>query len=136
MKTPLPLLFLFGVGSATLLVRQNLIAMMPLAALFGVLLITMRVSYQVGTRHVLVALPLATVITGVGIAALVERLYRPWQLAANQPAQNWRFAWSVSLVVLLLGWQVSESLKAQPDFLAYFNQLAGKDPECCAGHGV
>ena len=127
-KTPLPLLFLFGVGSATLLARQNLIAMMPLAALFGVLLITMRVSYQVGTRHVLVALPLAAVITGVGIAALVERLYRPWQLAANQPAQNWRFAWSVSLVVLLLGWQVSESLKAQPDFLAYFNQLAGKDP--------
>jgi hypothetical protein len=125
-KTPLPLLFLLGIGLTV--VRPNSISIMPLAALVGVLLITMRVSYQVGTRHVLVALPLAAVITGVGIAPLLERLYRAWQSASTQPTRIWRFAYPVSVVLLLLGWQASESLKSQPDFLAYFNQLAGKDP--------
>jgi hypothetical protein len=127
-KTPLPLLFLFGIGIAALLTRRDSITIMPLAALFGVLLITMRVSYQVGTRHVLVALPLAAVIAGLGIAPLLERLYRAWHSASTEPRQNWRFAYSASAVLLLLIWQASESLKSQPDFLAYFNQLAGKDP--------
>jgi hypothetical protein len=127
-KTPLPLLFLFGIGIAALLTRQKLIAIMPLASLAGVLLITMRVSYKVGTRHVLVALPLAAVIAGAGIAPLLERVYRAWQTAGTQPTRNWRFAYPVSAILLLLVWQASESLKSQPDFLAYFNQLAGKDP--------
>ncbi len=127
-KTPLPLLILFGVGSAALLARQDSISIMPLAALSGVLLITMRVSYQVGTRHVLVALPLAAVLAGIGIAALLERFYRAWHTADIHAARNWRFACSASVIVLLFVWQASESLKSQPDFLAYFNQLAGKDP--------
>lgn len=127
-KTPLPLLILFGVGLAALVARQHWIPAMPLASLLSVLLITMRVSYQVGTRHVLVALPLAAVITGVGIAPLVERLYRACQSGNALSTRNWRLGYSVSVVLLLLLWQASESVKSQPDFLAYFNQLAGQDP--------
>jgi len=39
---------------------------------------------------------------------------------------NWRSAIGAAVVALLV-WQAAESASAQSDFLAYFNQLAGKD---------
>ncbi|HTR27048.1 MAG TPA: glycosyltransferase family 39 protein [Terriglobales bacterium] len=127
-KTPLPLIILFGIGLVALLARLELISAMPLASLFAVLLITMRVSYQVGTRHVLVAMPLMSIIAGAGVAVLGERLYRSSSSASAHSIRNWRFASLVALLTLLLLWQGSESLRSQSDFLSYFNQLAGKDP--------
>ncbi len=101
-KTPLPLLILFGIGLAALVARQHWIPAMPLASLLGILLITMRVSYQVGTRHVLVVLPLAALVAGIGTAVLFEHLDGTWESAGPQSTRNWRFAFSVSVVLLLL----------------------------------
>jgi len=114
-KLPLPLLIAFAIG-VVLLVRQrsDYARLLPLAALLGVLLITLHVSYQVGMRHVLVCLPLIAVITATGLRSWTENLSR-------------RAATALVLLVVI-GWQAAESARAQHNFLAYFNELAGKDP--------
>jgi len=113
-KLPLPLLLLFAAAVIVLLKYRETSGFFPLAALAAVLLITLRVSYQVGTRHILVAVPLITIVAGLGVGSLLQRV-------------NWRSAIG-AVVVALLVWQAAESASAQSDFLAYFNQLAGKDP--------
>ena len=113
-KLPLPLLLLFAAAIIVLLKYRETSAFFPLVALAAVLLITLRVSYQVGTRHILVAVPLITIVAGLGMGSLLQRV--KWRSAAG------------AAVVALLVWQAAESASAQSDFLAYFNQLAGKDP--------
>jgi len=113
-KLPLPLILVFAAAVVVLLKYRETSALLPLVALAAVLLITLRVSYQVGTRHILVAVPLITIVAGLGLGSLLERA-------------NWRRVAGVAVVVLLV-WQAAESASAQSDFLAYFNQLAGKDP--------
>jgi len=113
-KLPLPLLLLFAAAVIVLLKYRETSAHFPLVALAAVLLITLRVSYQVGTRHILVAVPLITIVAGLGMGSLMQRA--KWRSVAG------------AVVVALLVWQAAESASAQSDFLAYFNQLAGKDP--------
>jgi Dolichyl-phosphate-mannose-protein mannosyltransferase len=114
-KNPLPLILLFGVSVIVLLRNRTKSAIfLPMAALAGVLLITMHVSYQVGVRHILVAFPLIAILAGLGSASLLERSSLHWV--------------AISVVAALLLWQAVESGASQSDFLAYFNQLAGKDP--------
>jgi len=113
-KLPLPLLLLFAAAVIVVLKHRETSALFPLVALAAVLLITLRVSYQVGTRHILVAVPLITIVAGLGVGSLLQRV-------------NWRSATRAAVVALLF-WQAAESASAQSDFLAYFNQLAGKDP--------
>lgn len=114
-KLPLPLLFAFAIG-VVLLVKEKppYTNLLPLAALLGVLLITTRVHYQVGTRHILVCMPMIAIVAATGLKRWVDRL-------------SWRSGTAV-LVMLLIVWQVGESAKAQGNFLAYFNELAGSDP--------
>jgi len=123
-KSPIPLLLLAGIGFCATgsYARQvtddrvRWILLLPPAALAAVLLVTMHVSYQAGLRHILVALPLLAVIAGVGSSQLFQLSHRTWRLALS------------TLVVALLLWQGAESIRAQPDFLAYFNEFAGSDP--------
>jgi hypothetical protein len=110
----MPLLLLFAAAVIVLLKYRETSALFPLAALAAVLLITLRVSYQVGTRHILVAVPLIAIVAGLGVGSLLQRV-------------NWRSAIGAAVVALLV-WQAAESASAQSGFLAYFNQLAGKDP--------
>ena len=114
-KLPLPLLIAFAIAVACLFKdKSSFTRLLPLAALAGVLLITLHVSYQVGMRHILLCLPLIAIITATGLNSWMDRL-------------SWRSATSL-LLFAIIGWQVVESARAQPDFIAYFNELAGKDP--------
>jgi hypothetical protein len=113
-KLPLPLLLLFAAAVIVLLKYRETSALFPLVALVAVLLIALRVSYQVGTRHILVAVPLITIVAGLGMGSLVQRM-------------KWRSVAGAAVVALII-WQAAESASSQSDFLAYFNQLAGKDP--------
>lgn len=121
-KLPLPLLLLFVVSVVVLFVEAaregrhstEWNTLLPLAALAAILLVTMCVSYQVGVRHVLVAVPLMAVVAGIGCAHVLR-------------ATSWKSGGRWALI-LLLGWQLIESARAQNDSLAYFNPLAGKDP--------
>jgi len=113
-KLPLPLLVAFAVGLVSLAKFRRGDELYPVAGLTGVLLVTTGVSYQAGTRHVLVCVLLITITAAIGMGRLLER--------------EWRRPIAVSLFVLLLSWQVIESARAQSNFIAYFNELAGRDP--------
>src|SRR5208283_3927898 len=123
-KSPIPLLLLAGLGlhaigsCPTQLPTSGgrWIRLLPAAALAAVLLVTMHVSYQAGLRHILVALPLLAIIAGVGASQVFQMIRRPWRLGLT------------ALVIALLSWQLAESIKAQADSLAYFNEFAGSDP--------
>jgi len=113
-KLPLPLLIASGAAVVLLFKEsQEFTSLLPFAALLGVLLVTLHMSYQVGLRHILVCLPLITVITATGLRSWTENF-------------SWRSATLIVLLVII-GWQTAESIKAQRDFLAYFNELAGND---------
>jgi Dolichyl-phosphate-mannose-protein mannosyltransferase len=114
-KLPIPLLALFAVAVIAMARRvRDARSYLPLVALSAVLLATMHVSYQVGVRHILVCFPLIAIVAGIGIGSLRSRFsirsFALWSTAA------------------LLCWQAVESGRAQSDFLAYFNQFAGRDP--------
>ena len=116
-KTPLPFLALALVGGATLLgmVGRRRSAAVPVLAAVAMLGTAMAANISIGVRHVLPIYPLLAVCAGVGIL-------RIWHW------RRFRFAGPV-LAVGLTGWLVLESALAHPDYLPYFNQLAGRHPE-------
>jgi hypothetical protein len=114
-KLPLPLLILFAIGVALLLKGKRKTAeLFPLAGLIGILLITTHVNYQVGSRHILVCLPLISIVAATGLKSWLDKA-------------SWRSAATLLLVALSV-WQIVENVRAQADFLAYFNEFAGSDP--------
>lgn len=114
-KLPLPFLIAFAISMVVLLKeKRDFTAVLPLAALVGVLLITCRVSYQVGIRHILLCLPLMAITTAAGLKSWIDKF-------------NWRSATSLILLTIV-GWQFVETARSQQNLIAYFNELAGKDP--------
>jgi hypothetical protein len=119
-KTPLPLLCLSGIGflAALRFVRSKQFSgLAPAISVIMILLVTMGVKYNAGIRHVLVIFPLLAVAAGAGASYL-------WSLSSSPSAHTWA---RVALAVLL-GWQGVETIRAQSDFISYFNELAGSDP--------
>lgn len=115
-KTPLAFLLFFLVGLWAILKRpERWQAVAPAAATGGIFFITMFVKYNAGMRHVMVVFPLMAVTTGCGCGYL-------W----SSP-ERWRMWRRIALVTLLL-WQCVSSLRAAPDYIASFNELAGRDP--------
>ena len=115
-KTPLPFLLLSLVGIWAIFsppVRWTAIA--PALAVAAIFLVTMFVKYNAGVRHVMVIFPLLAVIAGCGCNFL-------WRSPGKLRV------WGRGAVVVLLLWQCVSSLKAAPDYIAYFNELAGRDP--------
>jgi hypothetical protein len=91
-------------------------ALAPAVSAVAILLVSMVVKVDFGIRHVLFLYPLLTVVAAGGALRLWQhREHRPW----IGPA---------ALCVLLVG-QVVSSVSAHPDYIAYFNLLAGKHPE-------
>ena len=72
-KLPLPLLLLFAAAVVVLLRFREANALYLIVALGAVLLVTLHVSYQVGIRHILVAVPLITIVAGLGAGSLLQR---------------------------------------------------------------
>jgi 4-amino-4-deoxy-L-arabinose transferase-like glycosyltransferase len=118
LKTPLPFMVLgiAGVVYAIRVARKSQgSSLMPAAASTAIFVATIFVTLKVGTRHVLTVLPLLSVLAGAGAAFL-------WQIPRAKPI------WGRLALCLLLAWQAAVSVRAQSDFLAYFNELAPHDP--------
>jgi len=114
-KAPMPFLVLAGVGTFSFRAcdpAKRWRQMAPALAAVAVLLITTTVKYNAGVRHVLIVFPLLAIVAGRGCAFL-------WQRKRVAPCVG---------LIALLGWQVVSTAKANGDFLAYFNELAGSDP--------
>ena len=73
----------------------------------------MPVNINVGVRHILAIYPMLAIVAGFGAVSL----FRTRKKAA------------MVLSIVLLAWQTLSSALAHPDYLAYFNELAGKEPE-------
>jgi 4-amino-4-deoxy-L-arabinose transferase-like glycosyltransferase len=118
-KTTLPLLLLGTSGLVLLALRgareANLYLLAPSACFAAILAFCCLYSHiNIGVRHVLIAYPLLS----MGAAYAVVTAWRRW------PARGAR-----ALVLGLVLWQASTLAYAYPDYLAYFNILAGEHPE-------
>jgi 4-amino-4-deoxy-L-arabinose transferase-like glycosyltransferase len=118
-KTTLPLLLLGLTGLCMQTVRGvregNLYRMAPAACFAAILVFSCLYSHiNIGVRHVLIAYPLLA----MGAAVAFESLWQRWPKPAARAG-----------LLGLLVWQVATLAYAYPDYLAYFNALAGRHPE-------
>jgi Dolichyl-phosphate-mannose-protein mannosyltransferase len=87
----------------------------PAIIAFAILLVCLPSRINIGLRHVLPMYPFLAIVAGMGAAAL-------WHTPTARPAAR-------ALAILLVGWQLVASAATHPDYLAYFNELAGSHPE-------
>jgi hypothetical protein len=119
-KTPIPFLLLALVGGVALVVagRRRRSALVPPLAALAMLLAAMTANISIGVRHVLPIYPLLAICAGVGMLTL-------W----NGRARGRLWMTGPVIAAGLTGWLVADSLLAHPDYLPWFNQLAGPHPE-------
>ena len=118
-KTPLTFALLLGLGVVGAYGLDGLgrwRALTPAVAAAAVLAMSMLSTINIGLRHVLVVYPLFAVAAGLGLDALLVRLPDP------------RRRLMATLVVLALGWQAALVARSFPNFLSWFNPLAGEEP--------
>jgi 4-amino-4-deoxy-L-arabinose transferase-like glycosyltransferase len=119
-KTPLPFLLSTAIGFFALLMgvgkqRKDLHLLGAAVVATVILAISMRSSINIGLRHLLPIYPFLAIVAGYGGIGL-------WQFRQARGI-------GPILLALLLVWQISSSFMAHPDYLAYFNVLAGDRPE-------
>lgn len=124
LKTTLPLLALGLWGLAMLALRgvreANVYLLAPSACFASIVIFCCLYSHiNIGVRHVLIAYPLLAM--GAGYA-----LVQAWQ---RWRAGTWRASGVRAALVAATLWQVATLVYAYPDYLAYFNFLAGQHPE-------
>ena len=116
-KTPLAFLILAGIGVVVAWRerRSGQRAWLPLAYSIGVLAIGAWSHTNIGIRHVLPVYTGLALLGGIACARMLE----------IAETQKWAPA-GLAVLVLWLGWS---SAAIHPDYLAYFNELAGDHPE-------
>ena len=112
-KTPLAILLLAALGAFALrraLPGESRRALcMPAVLTAVILLVNLPTSLNIGVRYMLPLYPLLALAAGIGAAWL------------------WRKRRAAAIILLL--WTAVSSAGAHPDYLAYFNELAGSHPE-------
>ena len=116
-KTPLGCLALAAVGATLALRRRGALrqARLPLAFAAGILAVGFFSRINIGVRHIL------PVYIGLSIAAAAGAV----NLLGEPGAPKW-LRYGVLLAAL---WFAASSLLSHPDYLAYFNEIAGSEPE-------
>jgi len=119
-KTPLAFLLLALLGIVASLVdstrKHCWLLAVPSACVFAVLLSTTWVKVDYGVRHILCIYSFLAVLGGYGAMAL-------WRA---EGAGRWT---GRMLLAGLLIWHLISTFRAHPDYVAYFNELAGQHPE-------
>jgi 4-amino-4-deoxy-L-arabinose transferase-like glycosyltransferase len=123
-KSPLPFILLSVIGFFFVfrnIFRSNaniewLQLSVPAIAFVGILAFSTLSSVNNGLRQILSVYPLLAIVAGYGAIRLMSQNKRS-QLVG------------LGLVTVLLSWHLISSFTAHPDYLAYFNELAGNHPE-------
>lgn len=113
-KTPLPFLLLI-LGGAVFAARGKTPARWPLAYSLGILLCAMPSRINIGSRHVL---PIYIGLAILAAAFAVDHLRR-WRTNRLM----------AGTMVALLIWLTASVGLSHPDYLPYFNAMAGPEPE-------
>ena len=113
-KTPIPLLLLAAIGAFRALVRPRLRnAIVPLVGIAGPMLVAMLSSENRGLRYVLVIYPFLALLGAYALVCL-------WQASGSR---NKTIALK-SIAAILVIWNIVTCVRATPDFIPYFNELA------------
>lgn len=117
-KTPVAFLSLGVIGIALAVVERGRRAdwrfIAPILGAAGVFIVAMLGSIDIGVRHILPIYPLLAIPAAGAVVSLWRQ--RPGAIAVR-----------AALAALVL-WQAVDAVKAYPDFLADFNEIAGKNP--------
>jgi Dolichyl-phosphate-mannose-protein mannosyltransferase len=117
-KLPLAMLILAAVGLWRRPARQAGTAWpfgFAVATPAAIVAVGMSSHINLGIRHILPAFPFFAIIAAAGALWLMQ--------------QSRRWNWTLWVAAAATGWLVIGSLAAHPDYLAYFNALAGDEPE-------
>jgi hypothetical protein len=112
-KTPLAFLALLFVGAAG--VRRKSGVWLPLAFSLGILLVALPGGINIGVRHIMPVYLGFSLVAAAGAVRLME-------LAGS--AQ-----WATAAFAVAFVWMAATSLLSHPDYIPYFNALAGDEPE-------
>jgi 4-amino-4-deoxy-L-arabinose transferase-like glycosyltransferase len=116
-KTPLAFLILLGSGAVVAFRAPRRFPRLPLPLVFAsaFLLVGLISRITIGVRHILpVYIGFAIVAAAAVVRGLETAEHRRWRQAA---------------LATLVAWLAASSLLAHPDYLPYFNELAGGQPE-------
>jgi hypothetical protein len=115
-KMPLSwtLLALFGIA-VCFVRRARLVYWLPLAFSLGVLLPAMTSHVNIGLRHILPIFVGLSILAAIGLMMLIEK-------AGNAK-------WAGVVAAVLVGWITISGAGSHPDYLGYFNEIAGDHPE-------
>jgi 4-amino-4-deoxy-L-arabinose transferase-like glycosyltransferase len=116
-KSPLGFLGLLGIGLILLLWKHPLTRRLWLPLVFsgGTLLVGIFSTINIGLRHVLPVYVGFSLLAAVAVVRLLE-------LGRTRK-------WTWGLLGALVLWMTASSALSHPDYLAYFNELAGSEPE-------
>jgi len=115
-KTPLPVLMLLGLGIALAIRRGREAAWrLPLAFPLGILLFSLSSHVNIGVRHVLPVYVAFSVLAALAVL---------WLMEFSRTAR-----WAGWAVAVLLLWLVAGGAWKHPDYISYFNELVGNEPE-------
>lgn len=118
-KTPLAVFLLVIAGVVFLLRappgRARFEGWAPVACAIAILVVVLPSRITIGVRHILPIYSFLAVVAGYGLARLFDR------------ARSRRLAGFAACALSL--WLAASSILAHPDYLAYFNELAGAHPE-------
>jgi len=111
-KTPIAFLILLAIGfGLACRNRASLSYGLPLALALGILFPAMTGHINIGVRHVLPVYVPLSILAAAGLA----------RLSAHPKL-------AITAAVLIL-WMAASGFRSHPDYLAYFNEFAGNDPE-------
>jgi hypothetical protein len=119
-KTPIAFLILTGIGAfgVSRIWRNrghDWQVLVPLACAVALLIVSLPTKFNIGLRHILPIYPFLSIVAGFGIVQL-------WECERGR-------ALGRIVAVGLAAWMLTSTAMAQPDYLAYFNEFAGKHPE-------
>jgi hypothetical protein len=131
-KTPLAVLVLAVIGSVWLGIswfrtRADWQTAVPIVAFLVPIVIAAPTSLDIGVRHVMPVFAFLAMLAAVGAVRLWNG--RP-AAAQDSPAEPRIGLWGGrAAVVVLMAWLTVSSARAHPDYLSYFNELGGSNPE-------
>ena len=119
-ETPLPFLILAAIGVIVIsrhvfFQRRDIKLLTPVIAAVGILAASMMSNLNLGIRHILPIYPLLAIVGGYGAIML-------WRFRQSQGV-------GPALLTILLVWQITSSFAVHPDYIAYYNEIAGRHPE-------
>jgi hypothetical protein len=113
-KTPMAFLILAAIGTWHAWNQKQWRYWIPLAFVLGILAFTTTSNINIGVRHVLPVFFFLSINAAVAVRCLWLEFSLPWM---------------PRLAAVLVAWCIATSAFSHPDYLAYFNFLAGDTPE-------